>query len=109
MAHERPTGRLVTGSDAQRELIDHIRPAEIADGPALACRVPTDQPARHHELDREGVSLHLLEIASRLTLHRHPAQYALVVEAGLMSQRKMAEFVGRGEALNAHGAVRRDE
>ena len=40
---------------------------------------------------------------------RHASHDAFVVEAWMMPQREMAEFVRSCKALNAHGALRRHE
>jgi hypothetical protein len=109
MSSEGPAGRLVTCTDPQRQLIDHIRSSEIGDSPTLARSVPSDQPARHHEFDGECVRLDFLEIASRLRLKRHSPQDAFVIKTRLVSQAKVAEFVSRGEPLYAHGALRGNE
>ena len=71
--------------------------------------MPSDEPARHHELDRECVGLNLLKVTGRLRLQRHPSQNAFDIETGLMLQAEVTELMSRSEPLNAHRTLRRNE
>lgn len=109
VAGERPASRLITRADPQRKLVDRTRSPKIGNGPALTSRMPSDEPARHHELDRECVGLNLLKVTGRLRLQRHPSQNAFVIETGLMLQAEVAELMSCSEPLNAHRTLRRHE
>ena len=109
VANQGAARRLIAGADPQRELIDDIGAPEMIDLPSLSRAVREHQPFRHHEGDRKGVGFGFLEVVSRFGRHRHPAQDALIVEARLVSHRKMPEFVRGREALDAHRSFRRDE
>src|SRR5689334_9753417 len=77
--------------------------------PVLAGAMRQQKPFRHHEGHGKCVGLCFLKARSRLRGHRHPPQYAFVVETWAMSHEEVAELMGCGKPLNAHLAFGRDQ
>ncbi len=71
--------------------------------------MPSDEPAGHHEFDRERIRFYFLEVRCCTPESRHSAQDRFIIEAGLVFEKKMPKLMRCSESLDAHRSFSGDQ